>query len=94
MDVDVKGKRLFVAGLENGSLEVVDLQAACTAPPASLSWPRCSQAAALIHRSLQGTLRSDGFLFCDSHYAFHGFNTCTRVSAKSLTLRETSVRLW
>jgi DNA-binding beta-propeller fold protein YncE len=28
MDVDVKGKRLFVAGLENGSLEVVDLQTA------------------------------------------------------------------
>jgi len=28
MDVDVKGKRLFVAGLENGSLEIVDLQAA------------------------------------------------------------------
>src|ERR1700674_3981204 len=27
MDVDVKGKLLFVAGLENGSLEVVDLQA-------------------------------------------------------------------
>src|SRR5713226_10362504 len=27
MDVDVKGRRLFVAGLENGSLEVVDLQA-------------------------------------------------------------------
>jgi DNA-binding beta-propeller fold protein YncE len=27
MDVDVKGKRLFVAGLENGSLEVIDLQA-------------------------------------------------------------------
>ena len=27
MDVDVKGKRLFVAGLENGSLEVVGLQA-------------------------------------------------------------------
>ena len=27
MDVDVKGKRLFVAGLENGSLEVVDLNA-------------------------------------------------------------------
>lgn len=26
-DVDVKSKRLFVAGLENGSLEVVDLQA-------------------------------------------------------------------
>jgi sugar lactone lactonase YvrE len=26
MDVDVKGKRLFVAGLENGSLDVVDLQ--------------------------------------------------------------------
>lgn len=26
MDVDVKGKRLFVAGLENGSVEVVDLQ--------------------------------------------------------------------
>jgi DNA-binding beta-propeller fold protein YncE len=26
MDVDVKGKRLFVAGLENGSLEVLDLQ--------------------------------------------------------------------
>jgi DNA-binding beta-propeller fold protein YncE len=25
MDVDVKGKRLFVAGLENGSLEVIDL---------------------------------------------------------------------
>jgi len=28
MDVDVKGSRLFVAGLENGSLEVVDLQTA------------------------------------------------------------------
>src|SRR5258708_8454331 len=27
MDLDVKGKRLFVAGLDNGSLEVVDLQA-------------------------------------------------------------------
>jgi len=27
MDVDVKDKRLFVAGLENGSLEVVDLRA-------------------------------------------------------------------
>jgi DNA-binding beta-propeller fold protein YncE len=27
MDVDVKGKRLFVAGLESGSLEVVDLGA-------------------------------------------------------------------
>src|SRR5256712_4129565 len=27
MDVDVKGTRLFVAGLENGTLEVVDLQA-------------------------------------------------------------------
>src|SRR6266446_5491656 len=27
MDVDIKGKRLFVAGLENGSLEVVDLRA-------------------------------------------------------------------
>jgi DNA-binding beta-propeller fold protein YncE len=27
MDVDVKGQRLFVAGLENGSLEVVDLHA-------------------------------------------------------------------
>jgi DNA-binding beta-propeller fold protein YncE len=27
MDVDVQGKRLFVAGLENGSLEVVDLEA-------------------------------------------------------------------
>jgi len=27
MDVDVKGKRLFVAGLENGSVEVVDLHA-------------------------------------------------------------------
>jgi DNA-binding beta-propeller fold protein YncE len=27
MDVDVKGKRLFVAGLENGSLEVIDLGA-------------------------------------------------------------------
>src|SRR6202521_2892063 len=27
MDVDVKGKRLFIAGLENGSVEVVDLQA-------------------------------------------------------------------
>ena len=26
MDVDVKGKRLFVAGLENGAFEVVDLQ--------------------------------------------------------------------
>ena len=26
MDVDVKGKRLFVSGLENGSVEVVDLQ--------------------------------------------------------------------
>src|SRR5258708_28065660 len=27
MDVDVKRKRVFVAGLENGSVEVVDLQA-------------------------------------------------------------------
>src|SRR6267143_221516 len=27
MDVDVKGKRLFVAGLENGTFEVVDLNA-------------------------------------------------------------------
>src|SRR5215472_15884140 len=27
MDVDVKGKRLIVAGLENGTLEVVDLKA-------------------------------------------------------------------
>ena len=27
IDVDVKGKRLFVAGLENGSVEVLDLQA-------------------------------------------------------------------
>jgi DNA-binding beta-propeller fold protein YncE len=27
MDMDVKGKRLFVSGLENGSVEVVDLQA-------------------------------------------------------------------
>jgi DNA-binding beta-propeller fold protein YncE len=27
MDVDVKGQRLFVAGLENGSVEVVDLKA-------------------------------------------------------------------
>jgi hypothetical protein len=27
MDVDVKGRRLFVAGLENGSVEVVDLKA-------------------------------------------------------------------
>jgi hypothetical protein len=27
MDLDVEGKRLFVAGLENGSVEVVDLQA-------------------------------------------------------------------
>jgi len=27
MDVDVKGKRLFVAGLENGSLEMIDLGA-------------------------------------------------------------------
>src|SRR6266481_8104327 len=27
MDLDVKGKRLFVAGLENGSVEVVDLRA-------------------------------------------------------------------
>jgi DNA-binding beta-propeller fold protein YncE len=27
MDVDVKGKRLFVAGLENGSVEVIDLGA-------------------------------------------------------------------
>src|SRR6516164_10521845 len=27
IDVDVKGKRLFVAGLENGSVEVVDLAA-------------------------------------------------------------------
>jgi DNA-binding beta-propeller fold protein YncE len=26
MDVDVKGQRLFVAGLENGSLEVIDLR--------------------------------------------------------------------
>src|SRR5258707_2716239 len=28
MEVDVKGKRLFVAGLENGSLDVVDLKSA------------------------------------------------------------------
>src|ERR1700682_123901 len=27
MDVDVKGQRLFIAGLENGSVEVVDLRA-------------------------------------------------------------------
>src|SRR5262252_8502572 len=27
MDADVKGMRLFVAGLENGTLEVVDLKA-------------------------------------------------------------------
>ena len=27
MDVDVKGQHLFVAGLENGTFEVVDLQA-------------------------------------------------------------------
>jgi hypothetical protein len=27
MDVDVKGNRLFIAGLENGTLEVLDLQA-------------------------------------------------------------------
>jgi len=27
MDVDVKGKRLFVAGLENGTFEVVDIEA-------------------------------------------------------------------
>ena len=27
MDVDVKGQRLFIAGLENGSVEVIDLQA-------------------------------------------------------------------
>src|SRR6266700_893139 len=27
VDVDVKGKRLFVAGLENGTFEVVDLEA-------------------------------------------------------------------
>lgn len=27
MDVDAQGKRLFVAGLENGTLEVIDLQA-------------------------------------------------------------------
>jgi DNA-binding beta-propeller fold protein YncE len=27
MDVDLRGKRLFVAGLENGTLEVLDLQA-------------------------------------------------------------------
>jgi hypothetical protein len=27
MDIDVKGRRLFVAGLENGTVEVVDLQA-------------------------------------------------------------------
>src|SRR5437764_910068 len=27
MDVDVRGRRLFVAGLENGTLEVVDLKA-------------------------------------------------------------------
>ena len=26
MDVDIKGKRLFVAGLENGTVEVVDLK--------------------------------------------------------------------
>jgi DNA-binding beta-propeller fold protein YncE len=28
MDVDVKGKRLFVSGLENGSVEIIDLGAA------------------------------------------------------------------
>src|SRR5258708_35315356 len=28
MNVDVDGKRLFVAGLENGSVEVIDLQGA------------------------------------------------------------------
>src|SRR5258708_10422041 len=28
MDVDAKGKRLFVAGLENGSVEVIDLRLA------------------------------------------------------------------
>src|SRR6476646_10546411 len=28
MDVDIQGKRLFVAGLENGTLEVVDLKSA------------------------------------------------------------------
>ena len=28
MDVDVEGKRLFVAGLENGSVEIIDLQSA------------------------------------------------------------------
>src|SRR6202022_2117013 len=27
IDVDVKGKRLFVAGLENGTLDLVDLEA-------------------------------------------------------------------
>src|SRR6202049_2715797 len=33
MDVDVKGKRLFVAGLENGTFEVVDLRTG--------KWMRC-----------------------------------------------------
>src|SRR6202171_3643688 len=28
MDVDVEGKRLFVAGVENGSVEIIDLQSA------------------------------------------------------------------
>ena len=27
MEVDIKGQRLFVAGLENGSVEVIDLRA-------------------------------------------------------------------
>ena len=31
MEVDVKGKRLFLAGLENGTFEVVDLQSGKTA---------------------------------------------------------------
>ena len=46
MDVDVKGKRLFVAGLENGSLEVVDLQAA--------KWLK-SMARSILSRQYPGT---------------------------------------
>jgi hypothetical protein len=35
-----------------------------------VSWPRCSRASVPSRRSLQGTLRSDGFLSCDSSSRF------------------------
>src|SRR6266436_8941621 len=46
MDVDVKGKRLFVAGLENGTLEVVDLKAGKWAR--SVPGPKAPQGVAYV----------------------------------------------